>query len=236
MNNPRPIKFRVLDLFSGIGGFSLGLERTEGFETVAFCEIDSFCQKVLKKHWPDVPIYTDIKALDYLPSIDVITGGFPCQAFSTAARGRNTAPDLWPDMLRVIKGIRPSFVIAENVQEKPIQKAKSDLENLGYVVTIKRIGADEAGADHQRNRWWLCAHAYKDSKFHIPIDAEASKLPELCEGIWGAENYARAIRVPDGLPDRIHRVGSLGNSVLPFIPEMYGYAILASHELLESGE
>ncbi len=71
-------KLKVLDLFSGIGGFSLGLERTGGFETVAFCEIDPFCQKVLKKHWPEVPIYNDVRTLDYDGAVDVITGGYPC--------------------------------------------------------------------------------------------------------------------------------------------------------------
>ena len=77
---------KVLDLFSGIGGFSLGLERTGGFETVAFCEIDPFCQKVLKKHWPDVPIYEDVRTLDYEGTVDVITGGYPCQPFSFAGK------------------------------------------------------------------------------------------------------------------------------------------------------
>lgn len=220
-------KLKVLDLFSGIGGFSLGLERA-GMETVAFCEIEPFCQQVLKKHWPDVPIHTDIKALGYVPSIDVICGGFPCQAHSHAARGRNNAPDLWPEMLRVVCEIMPRFVIAENVQEKPIQRAKSDLENLGYAVTIKRIGAHEAGADHQRNRWWLCAYADKNRELSSTIDAETRMLPELCNGVWDAENYARAIRVPDGLPYRMDRVRSLGNSVLPFIPQLYGNAILES--------
>ena len=222
-------KLKVLDLFSGIGGFSLGLERTGGFETVAFCEIEQFCRKVLKKHWPDVPIHSDIKALGYLPSINVICGGFPCQAHSHAARGRNTAPDLWPDMLRVISEIMPQFVIAENVQEKPIQKAKSDLENLAYVVTIKRIGAHEAGADHQRNRWWLCAYPNDESELSLSLDAEVAKLPELCKGVWSQAAYARSIRVSNGLPYRLDRNRSLGNSVLPFIPQSYGNAILKNY-------
>lgn len=110
-------KLKVLDLFSGIGGFSLGLERTGGFSTVAFCEIDPFCQKVLKKHWPDVPIYNDVRELNYDGPVDVITGGFPCQPFSCAGRreGVNDDRHLWPVMFRLIEEHRPAWVIGENV-------------------------------------------------------------------------------------------------------------------------
>jgi DNA (cytosine-5)-methyltransferase 1 len=110
-------KLKVLDLFSGIGGFSLGLERTGGFETVAFCEIDPFCQKVLKKHWPDVPIYNDVRTLEHDGPVDVITGGFPCQPFSTAGKRKGADDDrhLWPAMLSLIEKQKPSWVIGENV-------------------------------------------------------------------------------------------------------------------------
>lgn len=228
---------RVLDLFSGIGGFSLGLERA-GMETVAFCEIEEFPQKVLRKHWPDVCQFHDIAEIDGYTDIvlpngdvvepDVICGGFPCQAFSTASHGRKVAKDLWPEMRRVVWLHMPKWVIAENVQKKPIEKAKKDLELLNYAVWIRRIGAHEAGADHKRDRWWLVAHADNQSEFYSTINAKVAELPELCEGVWSAENYASAVRVSDGVSagmDR-RRLKALGNAVVPQIPEIIGRAIM----------
>ncbi len=221
---------KTLDLFSGIGGFSLGLERTGGFETVAFCEIAALPRRVLKKHWPGVYIHADVKALPRVDA-DVICGGFPCQPFSTAAHGVHTAEDLWPFMLDAVALMKPKYVIAENVAEKPIRQAEIDLRKIGYETTAIRIGAHDAGADHQRNRWWVCAYPDSSGKLHSAIYAEAQRLPKLCEGVWSGENYAKAIRVPDGVPHRVDRdrVKALGNSVLPQIPEMFGRAILVSH-------
>ncbi len=115
---------RVLDLFSGIGGFSLGLERTGGFKTVAFCEIESFPRKVLAKHWPEVPIYEDVRQLTVERlatdgiSVDVICGGFPCQDISVAGKGAGLAGErsgLWSEFARLIGEIRPRYAIVENV-------------------------------------------------------------------------------------------------------------------------
>lgn len=227
-------KLRVLDLFSGIGGFSLGLERA-GMETVAFCEIEEYPRKVLAKHWPNVPCYSDVRELnatrlaaDGFTGIDLICGGFPCQPFSTAARGKNNAIDLWPEMERIINEVGPKYVIAENVIERPIRTAEARMEQSGYGTWVKRIGADDAGGDHQRSRWWLCAYPYKNSKFHRAIDAKVEMLPQLCEGIWGPENYSRALRVSHGLPNRLDRVKALGNAVVPQIPEIIGRAIIQS--------
>lgn len=123
-------KLKILDLFSGIGGFSLGLERTGGFETIAFCDINEFAGKVLKKHWPDVPLAKDIRLLTYKGgvlfydgqpiyrgTIDIVTGGFPCQPFSSAGKRLGTEDDryLWPEMLRIIKETDARWVIGENV-------------------------------------------------------------------------------------------------------------------------
>ncbi len=114
---------KVLDLFSGIGGFSLGLERA-GMETVAFCEIEEYPRKILAKHWPDVPIYDDVRELNYerLKSdgntdIDVLCGGFPCQPFSVAGKQRGKEDDrhLWPEMFRLLQETRPTWLIGENV-------------------------------------------------------------------------------------------------------------------------
>lgn len=376
-------KLKVLDLFSGIGGFSLGLERTGGFETVAFCEIEEFPRKVLKKHWPEVHCHDDVTTLtketlcagyaqnallnqlcretggsiriaedaithikksfekgtlksiekhttkepqsaeaalsaimagsvpvaeranmrfwqlitsitmapksardtvllhgrslssaDYLTiikffvttaiwqnpsmapahikesmrikayedvrtltgdilrrdgiSVDVITGGFPCQAFSSAARGRNNAPDLWPEMARVVAEVMPKFAIAENVKFDPIARAADHFTALGMQCDVVRLPANEIGAPTKRLRWWAVAHPYKNGEFPRALDAEARKLHEVFGSVWGAENYKAAICLSDGLPGGLGgtNAGSFGNAVVPQIPELIGRAIL----------
>lgn len=227
---------RVLDLFSGIGGFSLGLERTGGFKTVAFCEIEPFCRRVLAKHWPRVPCYDDICALSAERlradgiAVDVVCGGFPCQPFSTASRGRRVARDFWPEMRRIVAEIGPAYVIAENVSEAAITAAEDDLRSLGYGTHRRRVSAADAGADHQRDSWWLCAYTDHQSELPRCFHEEVALLPKLCGGLWGAANYARAIRIPDGSAYRLDadRLKALGNAVLPIIPQVIGNAILAS--------
>lgn len=232
MIHPAATKLRVLDLFSGIGGFSLGLERTGGFETVAFCEIEPFPRRVLAKHWPEVPVYEDVRTLtgDALArdgiAIDVITGGFPCQAFSSAARGRNNAPDLWPQMGRVVSEVRPRFAICENVKRAPIARAADFFCELGLCCDVIRIPAHEIGADHSRDRWWVVAHPYTHGQFPRALNAEMAKLPQIRGDLWGAENYRAAICVSDGLSRDLGNPGLFGNAVLPIIPELIGRAIL----------
>ncbi len=160
------MKLRVLDLFSGIGGFSLGLERTNRFETVAFCEIDPFCQKVLKKHWPEVPILEDVRKIDAngLGRIDVVTGGYPCQPFSTAGKRQGDQDDrhLWPAMFEVIKAVRPAWVIGENVAghvSMGLDNVLSDLEGEGYTCRPYIIPACAVDAKHRRDRVWIVAHS-----------------------------------------------------------------------------
>lgn len=220
-------KLRVLSLFAGIGGFDLGLERTGGFETVAFCEIEPFQRAVLRKHWPLVVQFDDIRSLGRV-DCDVICGGFPCQKFSTASRGRRVAADLWPEMARVIALNNPTYAIAENVSEHAIQAAANDMRALGYTVTIRNISGHDCGAPHGRSRWWAIAHPHEESEFQRTLDAEVAKLSELCAGLWTGETYARAIRVSDGSAHRVHRVEALGNAVLPQIPQVIGHAILAA--------
>lgn len=218
---------KVLDLFSGIGGFSLGFERA-GMNTVAFCEKDPFCRAVLQKHWPDIECYKDIEKLDGRQfQIDVVCGGYPCQPFSTASAGRRVAKDLWPEMFRIISECEPSYIIAENVAELPQRHAERALWQLGYRTTLKRISGDDIGADHTRNRWWLCAYPNNEGELYSAIDAEVAKLPELCRGIWSGENYARAVRVSNGIPNRVDRNRALGNTVFPMIPEAFARAIMS---------
>jgi DNA (cytosine-5)-methyltransferase 1 len=158
---------KILDLFSGIGGFSLGLESTGYFETVAFCEKDEFCKKVLQKHWSHLKIYDDVRSLhDTKIQADVVTGGFPCQAFSQAGLQKGRADDrwLWNEMFDVIKQVRPRWVIGENVQGivniengMVLRQVQDDLEGEGFKVQCFIIPASGIGAWHQRKRIWILA-------------------------------------------------------------------------------
>jgi DNA (cytosine-5)-methyltransferase 1 len=177
-------KLRVLDLFSGIGGFSLGLERTGGFETVSFCEIEPFPRRVLAKHWPEVPCYEDVRTLtaarlvaDGITGIDVITGGFPCQDISTAGKrrgiGEGTRSGLYSEVIRLLGDIRPKYIILENVAnllagptEQPggwFGSVLGDLAEVGYDAEWHCIPASYVGALHQRDRIWIVAYPNSDS-------------------------------------------------------------------------
>jgi len=161
------MKLRVLDLFSGIGGFSLGLERTGGFETVAFCEFAEFPRKVLAKHWPDVPIFNDVRTLkgsDIDGPIDVVCGGYPCQPFSTAGQRRGEEDDrhLWPEFNRIVAELRPAWVIGENVTghiSMGLDNVLSDLEGQGYACRTFVIPSCAVNAPHRRERVWTVAHS-----------------------------------------------------------------------------
>jgi len=165
---------RHLDLFSGIGGFSLGLEATGGFKTVAFCDIEEFPRKVLQKHWPHVKQYEDIKELDYdklrsdgiisdNEKIDIITGGYPCQPFSVAGRkkGEKDPRHLWPEYFRLVQELRPTWVIGENVGghiKLGLDTVLENLESEGYAVRTFSIPASAIGANHKRERIWIVAN------------------------------------------------------------------------------
>lgn len=169
------MKLKLLDLFSGIGGFSLGLESTGFFETIGFVEKDKFCQKVLNKHWNNINIEEDIrnvKGEKY--AADIITGGFPCQPFSVAGKRKSTADDryLWDEMLRVIREVKPRWVIGENVEGivninegMVLRQVLNDLENEGFKSQCIIIPASGIGAWHQRKRIWIVA--YSDSNRHV---------------------------------------------------------------------
>jgi DNA-cytosine methyltransferase len=171
--------YKVLDLFSGIGGFSLGLESTGGFETIAFCEVEKYPLEVLNKHWPNVPVYNDIKELTYeklkednlVP--DVITGGFPCQDISCAGKGKGIKAErsgLWSEMFRLIRDVRPTWAIIENVstlRSKGLTLVLQNLSSIGYYAEWHCIPASAIGANHQRDRIWIVAHPYskRDESF-----------------------------------------------------------------------
>ena len=157
-----------VSLFSGIGGLDLAAEWA-GFDTVLFCEKDPYCQKVLARHWPGVPIIDDIRSVkreSISGAVDVISGGFPCQPFSHAGKRGGTGDDryLWPQMLRVIRELKPRWVVAENVPGLlsidaglVFETVLSGLEALGY-ETYPACGV---GAPHRRDRVFIVAHCLR---------------------------------------------------------------------------
>jgi DNA (cytosine-5)-methyltransferase 1 len=163
------MKLKLLDLFSGIGGFSLGLESTGYFETIAFVEKDKFCQQVLKKNFKDIPIESevrDVKGERY--AADIITGGFPCQPFSVAGKRRGTDDDryLWDETIRIIRECKPRWFIGENVEGiiniqdgLVLRQVQDDLEKEGFEVQCLVIPASGIGAWHQRKRVWILAYS-----------------------------------------------------------------------------
>lgn len=236
----------ALSLFSGIGGLDLAAEWA-GFKTVAFCERDKFCQKVLRKHWPEVRIFDDVRTLDTreLPAIELLHGGYPCQPFSTAGNRRGEADErhMWPHMLRVVRELKPRWVVGENVKGHitlGLDTVCNDLEAEGYAVRAVCIPACSIGAVHRRERVFILAHTSSDGRdegatggSNVPPDnarraqeqAQDSKH-EGCGGLrlaldwrgreigtWGTE--PPAIRVDAGLPYRMDRNRALGNAVVP---------------------
>ena len=185
------MKLRHLDLFSGIGGFSLGLEATGGFETVAFCDIEEYPRKVLQKHWPHVKQYKDIKELTYerlkadgIDSIDIITGGYPCQPFSVAGKqkGVEDPRHLWPEYFRLVKECRPTWIIGENVSghiKLGLDSVIEDLESENYSVRTFSISASSVGANHQRERIWIVAYSERNDNFNEEqrVNGEEKEIP-----------------------------------------------------------
>ena len=189
-------KMKILDLFSGIGGFSLGLESTGHFETTAFCEIDKFCKLILNKHWEGKKIYDDVKAIskkqfeeDGIELPDIITGGFPCQPFSVAGKQQGTSDSrhLWPEMFRIIKDFSPRWVIGENVKGLTniqdgmvFETVCTDLEGEGYEVRTFNIPAAGVQAPHRRERIWIVAHAkrFNERKSIRGSDETQSRIQE----------------------------------------------------------
>lgn len=215
----------VLDLFSGIGGFSLGLERA-GMRTVAFCESNPKCRAVLASRWPHIPIFDDIKTVQgSRGAADVICGGFPCQPHSSASRGRRRGTKdhrwLWPEMFRLIQEIRPTWVCAENVTHLDglgLSTLVSDLERIGYEVETFEIPACAVGCDHRRARLWILGYTNCNSQPGCPLDAEVAGLP-------GNRGITGHLGTTNEIPGRMDRLEMLGNSIVPDIAEQIGEAI-----------
>ena len=198
------MKHKVLDLFSGIGGFSLGMEKTGGFETVAFCEIEPFCHKVLKKHWQDVPIYNDIKELNYDTlqadgiEPDVITGGFPCQDISVAGNQKGIIGErssLWSEYARLIEDVQPTWAIIENVptlRSKGLALVLQNLSEIGYNAEWHCIPCSTVGGLHRRDRIWIIAYPMENPRctFGQRSFIEGENEDEVGEG--NANQYQRS--------------------------------------------
>lgn len=185
-----------LDLFSGIGGFALGLQRTGKFKTIAFCEYDEFCHRVLRKNFGNVPIIKDIKSFDTERFIHehgrpfIITGGFPCQPFSQAGLRQGTEDekgrDLWSEMHRVISSLKPQWVIGENVSgfatlPMVFERTATDLETSGYQTVCFNIPACATNLKHERQRLWIVAHSEGKQCYG---SKSKSKSRKESEGIW----------------------------------------------------
>jgi DNA (cytosine-5)-methyltransferase 1 len=207
---------KVLDLFSGIGGFSLGLERTGGFRTVAFCEIDPFCRRVLAKHWPGIPCYEDVKNLtaDRLTadgiSVDVVCGGFPCQDISYAGRGAGIDGErsgLWTEYARLIGEIRPQYVIVENVAAllvRGLDRVLGSLATLRYDAEWHCIPASHVGAPHIRDRIWIVAQPQ-----HTDTNVSGSHRTTINE-FGGVEFRDKQIRLPRSVREDVADPVSVG--------------------------
>ena len=188
---------KILDLFSGLGGFSLGLERTGHFKTIAFCDNDKFSKLILDKHWKGIKIYDDVREItkekfkeDGIPFPDIITGGFPCQPFSVAGKQKGASDDrhLWPEMFRIIKAFKPRYVIGENVrgiiniQDGVVfETVCTNLEDEGYEVQAFNIPAAGVGAPHRRERIWIIA-TLGDPKYDGPLTDEIGRRNEEING------------------------------------------------------
>lgn len=281
---------RHLDLFSGIGGFALAA-RWMGWETVKFVEIDKFCQKVLTKNFPNVPIHGDIKTFNgekLRGTIDIITGGFPCQPYSTAGNRKGTKDDrhLWPEMLRIIGEIQPRYVLGENVyglinwsRGLVFEQIQIDLENKGYEVAPIILPACGTNAWHRRDRIWFVAHLNDNGRSRLqdaintieggeyaldefnPIFEDSTntkcirfegrnKTMQASQKNGHGKTYSSPMglrrnwerdylpspticRVDDGIPDKLDRIRSLGNAIVPQVAYEIFKAIESTNQSYE---
>lgn len=245
---PRRSPMRLLDVFSGIGGLAAGLESSGEFQVAAFCEISPFCRRVLASRWNGVPIYEDVRDLsadrlvsDGIP-VHAICGGFPCQDISIAGAGRGIdgpRSGLWREMARLVRELRPRYVIVENVPallHRGLGRVLGDLASLGYDAEWHCISAAACGLPHVRDRVWIIA--YPDNVAGRLVDhlrhrvemaraaAEKSwigRSPAFWVNDW--PTFPAICGRNDGVPDALDRGRALGNAVVPAIPEMLGRSI-----------
>jgi len=238
---------KAIELFAGIGGISLAMEWA-GIKTIAFCEREPFCQKVLKKHWPDVPVFDDVRTLNRKVleetgviephgTVDIISGGFPCQPYSIAGERRGEEDDraLWKEMFRIIQEIRPRWVVGENVANfanMGLDNALSDLESIGYTAGAIILPALAVKAPHRRDRVFIVANLPNTNRVGYERIKRLSKnFEEVGKRGTGAFRTASKLfddidwkkratesgflGTNDGVPNRMDRIRALGNAVVP---------------------
>ena len=213
-----------LDLFSGIGGFALAA-RWAGLETIQFVEIEKFAQQVLTKNFPGIPIHDNIKTFNATKfrGCGLVTGGYPCQPFSQAGKRRGEEDDrhLWPEMFRVIREARPTWILCENVAghiTMGLDDVLFDLEDEGYACQTFVIPAVAKDARHRRDRVWIVAHPnskrgclWETNREDAEDVRESSRREEHRQ--WLPEPSVG--RVVNGLPNRVDRLKGLGNEIVP---------------------
>jgi DNA (cytosine-5)-methyltransferase 1 len=240
-------KLKVLDLFSGIGGFTIGFDRA-GLETVAFCEIEKYPRQVLAERWPNVVCYDDVKTLtadrihaDGLRP-NVICGGFPCTDLSLAGRlaGMDgTRSGLWSEVARLIGELRPHYAVMENVANllsgpagNPggwFRRVLADLASLGYDAEWHCIPAGNLGAPHERDRVWIVAYPHSAQREGGSLSRRIhQEYTDARRRSWW-ENQPVVQRTANGVSAQSHRLKALGNAVVPQIPELIGRAIIADY-------
>lgn len=244
-------KLKVLDLFTGLGGFSLGLERA-GMETVAFCEYEEHARLILNKHWSDIPIHKDVRNLDgrqYRGTVDVVCGGFPCQDLSNSGRKEGINGErsgLYAEMLRIISECMPRYAIFENVtglltgdDGRWFAKFLYDLAEIGFDAEWHCISAAHVGAPHRRDRVWIIAYPsserqQKQGKLKPSISKEKDSYREASrfEYAFRKGSLPYVCGGHDGFSSRVDRsaIKRLGNSVVPKICELIGRAIISTYD------
>lgn len=239
-------KLKLLDLFSGIGGFSLGLEASDYFETVAFCEINPKCHPTLSRHWPGVPIFDDVTTLDCeslrarnIVRVDAICGGFPCQDISLAGSGEGLVGErsgLWREFARLIGELRPGILFVENVAAllgRGAGDVLGDLATLGYDAEWHCIPAGHIGLPHERDRFWLVAYPTRSRLSRL--EPQRSAIVRSCAQIAKSHRaVSRAWQTLDGSSGDLcgsdgisfglakHVINAYGNAVTPLIPQALG--------------
>tara|TARA_Y100000401_G_scaffold116514_1_gene122469 strand:- start:1054 stop:1785 length:732 start_codon:yes stop_codon:yes gene_type:complete len=234
---------KIGSLFSGIGGFELGLERAiSGSKTIWQVEQNPFCQKVLKKHWGDAKIYNDVRDItrDTVEPVDILCGGFPCQDISLAGKGEGLhgkKSGLWWEMLRIISelsaGPKKPIVVLENVAAILIRggcEVVGSLAEIGYCTEWTVISARDMGACHLRRRWFAVAYPDSNRKSSLQDNAETlERIPRQPQGFWRQNPTVSPLcGVDDGIPDRLDRLRALGNAIVPQCSEWVGQQIVKS--------
>lgn len=245
---------KIGSLFSGIGGFELGLERAiPGSETIWQVEQEPFCQKVLEKHWPNATIYDDVRTVGShnLESVDILCGGFPCQDISTIGKGEGLngkKSGLWFEMFRIICELRPKIVIMENVSAilvRGLSRVLGDLAGIGYDCEWQIISASQFGALHQRKRWFAVAYPASTQAGRLELSRMEKTRRKTRPNTRSHRNQiARDLRgdgfwkegtveppfyfLDNGIPNRLAGLKALGNSIVPQCSEYIGRHIYES--------